>query len=187
MTNLLRVLAAASVLCAASSCAGYKVVRVAGSDAQDTKGIRYWRPAPFLLVSEGGKTPEDAKAIASLKADGLLTYQIIYLPDPTENYAIKYHGGLGTADLTFKLVNGWNLTEVNTKTDSKIPETITAVSGLLTAVAGVIAKKAATERVNDNGEAPLTPGLYRILLEGDAITLRRSVLTVASEPAAKKN
>jgi hypothetical protein len=47
-----------------------------------------------------------------------------------EEYSISTSPGFGSAGASCKLTDGWNLTEYSDKLDSKVPETIDAVSGL---------------------------------------------------------
>ena len=77
---------------AATGCSTVSVHRVKPGDAR-TPGIRYYRPAPYLVVSEG-------------KAS------IVYLPDRSEEYAITQHAGLGSRKLEVTLTDGWNLTKL---------------------------------------------------------------------------
>jgi len=57
--------------------------------------------------------------------------QIIWLPDHSRSYAVKIKPGWGTVEGSVKLQNGWMLDTLGAKTDSKIPETMTAVAGLI--------------------------------------------------------
>jgi hypothetical protein len=86
--------------------------------------MRYWRPLTLL-------------ALKQTTADKSTTCEVVpfQIPDRSEEYAINIHGGWGTVDASPTLENGWNLTGLSTKTDSKGPETITALSSLLTAAA----------------------------------------------------
>jgi hypothetical protein len=102
----------------ASACARVEVTRLADAKTY-SEGIRFYRPAPYVVTS--------------LEKD-VCTHRIVYLPDPDEEYLIRVRSGLGTVDAKATLENGWSLTAFGETRDSKIPETITAVGGLLTAV-----------------------------------------------------
>ena len=153
-------------------CAEVHVKRLLVTD-KGSEGIRFYQPHPYLLVTLGpapkadGKDGKalaidqnlvgDDKATATSAPEMFLNFQIIFLPKIDEIYAVTVKSGLGTAEGSVKLKDGWMLTEFGGKSDSKIPETITAASGLLTSVAGVI--KPAT-KVLSNKDA-IGPGLYR--------------------------
>jgi len=163
-----------------TGCADVQVKKVT-SDSQE--GIRFYRPHPYLLVTrEKVQKPSDqpkplaqkekskegvrGKTVASTpppSADNVTTYiQVVWLPDKSENYAIKTKSGFGTVDATVKLDNGWQLTQFGGKIDSKVPETITAATGFLKALPGLT-----MGMIEKEGEAPakpemIPPGLYRL-------------------------
>ena len=58
-----------------------------------------------------------------------------YLPDFSEEYAVRVRTGFGVANVSMTLENGWNLTSINQQLDSKTAENITAVADLLKAAA----------------------------------------------------
>ena len=67
--------------------------------------------------------------------------------------------------LTFKptLENGWNLTAFDSTVDTKIPETINALAGMMEkagAIAAPVPAKAGARPVNNFG-----PGLYRLTFD----------------------
>ena len=106
---------AAVVLTAA--CARISVSRLA-SDKDFVEGIRFYRPAPYLLVTANDK--------------GALQVSLIYLPKTSEEYVIQFKSGLGSADMKFKLDGGWNLTDFGETRDSKIPELVTSLATAFT-------------------------------------------------------
>lgn len=116
------------------SCAGVTVKRITLNNA-DATGVRYYRPYPYLLVTNQNE------------------YKVIYLPKMDEEYSISTSPGFGSAGAACKLTDGWNLTEYNDKLDSKVPEMINAVSGLL--------KEAAAAAKGAVAPMGLLPGLYR--------------------------
>lgn len=109
-----------------TACARVEVTKLADAKTY-SEGIRFYRPVPYLVTSQ---------------KDGC-TRQIVYLPDPDEEYLIRVLSGYGAVDAKVTLENGWNLTALGETRDSKIPETITAVGGLL---AGARATGFAPER-----------------------------------------
>lgn len=116
------------------ACAEVAVKRVTPNDI-NTPGVRYYRPYPYLLVNNQSE------------------YKVIYLPKMDEEYSISTSPGFGSAGATCNLADGWNLTEYSDKLDSKVPETIDAVAGLL--------KEAAAAAKGGVGVKGLPPGLYR--------------------------
>ncbi len=82
----------------------------------DGGAATYYDPAPYLMISYN----KDCEATASL----------ITLPDPTRPRHVRPRTGYGSAELSANFANGM-LTSFGQKTDTKIPETITAATGLL--------------------------------------------------------
>jgi len=103
------------------------------------KGIRYYRPTPYLLVEpaspEAGGKDGSSKGAALDPRGKLFKVSLQYLPDFGEEYAVKVRAGLGTSKVKLTLENGWNLTSVDQDLDSKASENITAVTNLLKAAA----------------------------------------------------
>ena len=113
------------------------------------EGIRFYRPAPYLLVTQ--------------TEDNGLTSTIVWLPDMNQEYVLRSTGWWGSSEVSVKLQDGWNLTEIGEKSDSKIPETITSIAGGISAATKT---KFVAER--------LTPGLYRFVFnkEGQVESLQ---------------
>lgn len=127
------------ILCCAifSACANVEIIGVTDSTYKD--GLRFYRPEPYLLVTKD--------------KDEKLQTSVIYLPNKTQEYALRTVLGIGAIEMNATLTDGWNLTVIGAKIDSKVPETITALAGALTAAGGVgVARRTLT----------LDPGLYRI-------------------------
>jgi hypothetical protein len=110
------------------------------SDAEHRNvGVEYYRPKLYLLLT---KTGSDA-----YKAE------IITLADLSQPRYALLHPGYGSNNLTLKLNNGI-LTDVGQQTDTKVPETITALGSLATS-AGSLAKALAEHQVEPvPGEQP---------------------------------
>ncbi|WP_375416302.1 hypothetical protein [uncultured Hymenobacter sp.] len=165
-----------------SGCAHYQVVRV--KEGEDPEGIRYYRPAPYLLVSEAateqaalaapatGQAPSAGGKAAIRTAEPVLNYKVEYLPDFNEVYAIQRRGGLGTVDMDIKLAGGWMLTEFGSQTDSKVPEMLTAIAGILPTVLGGL-KQQNSFAAPTNGKGTLEPGLYKIEITKTTVKLIR--------------
>jgi hypothetical protein len=128
-----------------AGCARLSVVRVAERGDTTTEGIRYYRPYPYLMVSQ------------AKEGEGL-EYKIIYLPDMGQEYAIQVRAGFGVVDFKPTLENGWNLIAVDAKVDSKTKEVMEAAAGLIEKGAKVAA----------GGRSPdkqVQPGIYRFIID----------------------
>jgi hypothetical protein len=130
--------------------AGCSTVEVKPFDGTYKDGLRFYRPEPYLLVTKD--------------KDGNLQSAIVYLPNKKDEYVVRAVPRLGTVDMKVALEGGWNLTSLGATIDTKIPETITALSGLAQAAAGLRGRSVIDE-----------PGLYRI--EFDSSTGRVSSIT----------
>jgi hypothetical protein len=78
--------------------------------------LTYYEPKPYLLVTVG--------------KDCAYTASVVSLPGPRRSVGFK--SGLGSADLSMQLQNGM-IVSVGQKTDTQIPQTLTAITGLATA------------------------------------------------------
>jgi hypothetical protein len=112
-------------------------------------GIRYYRPKPYLLVTQG----------AAEQPKGLCAVEIRYLPDYSQQYVIVPHYWIGSVALKPTLTDGWNLTGLDSAVDTKIPETLGAIAGL-----GKLFLPSGVARMEDGGrpEEGIGPGLYPI-------------------------
>jgi hypothetical protein len=127
----------------ASGCGSVMIVKVKDGDS-GVEGLRFNRPVPYLVIS---------KNIAN---DSGLTYQIVYLPNKKEEYAIQTKAGMGNVDNKYTLKDGWQLTQFDDKRESKGIETLTWLTSLLAAPAttkGIPIEGLNPARVNK-------PGLY---------------------------
>lgn len=112
---------------AATGCAPRVIVRQ--SPTADDEGIRYYRPKPYLLISALQKDTVASPDFVSITLD--------YLPDFSEEYAISVRPGLGIADVSVGLQDGWNLVSINQKLDSQTDENIKATGELLKSIGGL--------------------------------------------------
>ncbi len=129
------------------SCASVEIDKV--TDTTKQKGLRFYRPDPYLKVTQDEK--------------GMLQFSIIYLPNRSEEYALRWTRGIGSIDFTATLDGGWNLTQLGTKVDSKVPEMVNALVPALKDVLGL----AISEK-----PVPLDIGLYRIRFDCTTGTIR---------------
>jgi hypothetical protein len=140
-----------------AGCAEVQITHVSDKDADNDSDIHFYEPRPYLLISAA------VKPDAAGKSQPDVTTQIIWLPDHTRRYKVKIKPGWGTVDGSVKLVNGWMLDSLGSKMDSKIPETITAVSGLIKESAALSALSGDAQK--DSQKA----GLYRIDIADDGL------------------
>jgi hypothetical protein len=138
------------VLALSTGCAGVSVHRLA-RDSDYRGGVRFYRPQPYLLVTN--------------YATGERQASIVWLPRVNEEYVIEVHSGVGVVDTKFALSDDWNLTQFGESRDSKTAELLGAAGGLLKAVEAVAPGR---------GEG-LAPGLYAIHFDpstglADAVT-----------------
>jgi len=129
-----------------AGCARLEVRHV--QDGDTSKGIHFHEPTPYLLVSATPKTDGGNVTTA-------YSTQIVYLPNKRQRYVAQIKPGWGTVDGSVKLVNGWMLESVGAKMDSKGPETIAAIAGL-------IKESAALAGMNEDERREAIVGLYRI-------------------------
>ena len=119
MARIFRLTALVPAL-ALSGCAG-----LAFNDAPRSGALIYYDSSPYLLVT----FTKDCVSAAS----------VISLPGTARS--VSFQSGYGTADLSVTLTNGM-IASVGQKTDTKVPETLTAIAGLATA-AGKLGSAAA--------------------------------------------
>lgn len=85
-------------------------------------GLEYYPAKPFLLIENNPAKDVSVKAT------------IVYLPDKSKPKYIQISSGFGSLDTKFAFEHGI-LTSLGYTADSKIPETITAITGALTGAA----------------------------------------------------
>jgi hypothetical protein len=134
---------AVAVLWTTVGCGSVAVTRLTKeSDYRD--GIRFYRPAPYLLVT--------AKAAGERQA------AIVWLPKKDEEYVVRVRSGVSAVEAKLGLQDGWNLTEYGESRDPKTSDLVGGALGLVKTIEGVTATP---------GEG-LEPGLYA--LDFDAAT-----------------
>ena len=133
-----------------TGCANVSVTKITPKNENSAKGIRYYRPWPYLLVSQ------------DMNESSALDIKTVYLPNIKENYAINTQSGLGKLDTTITLEDGWKLTQYSDKTDTEIPETIQAIGSVSTDTIKAILDVMTMRNGSEKGSIPLIPGLYRL-------------------------
>ena len=121
--SLLAVLAV-SVL--ATGCVLPKTTVVRDPGPRD-RGVRYYRPKPYLMVSP--LVNRDGEPVA-----GFVTLETQMLPDFSEEYSIHVRTGLGTNETSITLADGWNLTGLNVNVDAQVDDNLRAVADVVGSV-----------------------------------------------------
>ncbi len=139
-----------------SSCAGVKIY----SDPELSKpsAIRFHYPKPFLLVEKNANANGGKKA------------SIVYLPDMSEAFYAKTKSGFGQSDLKMVFENG-SLASYGISTDTKIPETITALSAALNSGLKFLPNMNGEEKPLKTGEPDFE--LYAIQIIEGKLALRK--------------
>ncbi|MBN1420312.1 MAG: hypothetical protein JXP34_16145 [Planctomycetes bacterium] len=91
------------VLVVSSGCAGYSITHNGTGDGYDV-----YRPEPYILVVRGS----DGDGQPTLAAS------IVWLPDYGTRYRVDTWNCLAKGDFTFKIADGWQLTEISDKSDA---------------------------------------------------------------------
>ncbi len=149
-------------------------VLVRKSPDDHDRGIRYYRPKPYLKIepAEIAVSKTESKI-----APGLVRISLVYLPDFSEEYSISVRSGLGIADVGIKLEDGWNLTEISQELDSQTDENVKAMGSLLSAAGGLIptsANERAAENVSFTVPARNVPiGFYESVVGRDQCNVKR--------------
>lgn len=134
-------------------CAGVQVMKVTPENANKA-AFRFYHSYPYLLVTKNDKG---------------LQGQTVYLPKVNEGYFINVKSGLGTVNSSFDLTDGWELTKFGDARDSKIPETINAVTSAASAASGIFKAAEVGGKALPAGEKILqsisSPGLYRYVFD----------------------
>lgn len=126
-----------------TGCASVEVTKITPENPFK-EGIRFYRPHPYLWVTKD--------------KEGNLQGSILWLPNKNEEYIINVKSGIGSVDAKFTLEGGWNLTQFGETRDSKTVDMITALTGSLKDIKGIleVAKVAKEE---------LRPGLYMFVFD----------------------
>jgi len=153
-------------------CTPRVIVRKSPTD-QD-RGIRYYRPKPYLKI-------EPAEILVDKNqtnlVPGLVRISLVYMPDFSEEYSIDVRSGCGIANVGIQLEDGWNLTEISQDLDSQTDENIEAVGSLLSAVGGLVPTSASdrpTDEISFTVPARNVPlGFYESVVGRDSCNVKR--------------
>lgn len=154
------------------ACTPKVIVRKSPTD-QD-RGIRYYRPKPYLKIEPAEVVVN--KSQSSL-VPGLVRISLVYMPDFSEEYSINVRSGCGIADVGIKLEDGWNLTEISQELDSQTDENVEAIGSLLSAAGGLIPTSTgdrSAENVSFTVPARNVPiGFYESVVGRDSCNVKR--------------
>jgi hypothetical protein len=136
-----------------TSCAGVDIKRVEPDKDNEAGGIRYYEPAPFLLIYSD--------------AQGNLKSEIVILPDVTNKRSIDPFAVLATNNSVLTFSNGMLTQGKITIDETVVP---TQVFESIKAIAGTIAG-AAFDAPEQKATTIPSPHLYRIIIKGDKAKL----------------
>lgn len=97
-------------------------------------GIPIYASKPYLLVSRTGNKEKPTEV------------SIVHLSDPSKVIYAKPRSGFGSSNLTLSLANG-QMTAFGQQVDTKIPEMLTSLAGLITARGGASKAEAEAEKI----------------------------------------
>jgi hypothetical protein len=145
-------------------------------------GIHYYRPKPYILLTETKTEKPGAAAGAPPTTTRSCVVDIKYLPDYTQEYVMIPHYLLGSVAMKPALTDGWNLTNFDSTVDAKIPDTINAFASLAKSISPLgMLSAASTVRAVAAAGVPLHPGLYEIVPSGDGLAVGSPVFTAPAE------
>lgn len=108
-----------------SACAGVNIFNSESQKGAKPSGVRFYSPKPYLLVARTNKKDEP------------ISVDVVFLPDLANPQFASQKRGIGSYQLTLKLNNGI-ITEFGNSGDSKVPETISALTGGLKTIAEAV-------------------------------------------------
>jgi hypothetical protein len=96
------------------------------------EGVKFYYSKPYLLVTRTSSMSSDGKT-GTTSVQG----SVVYLPDQKNPVYARLKPGYGSANLSLSITDG-KLSSVGQQTDTKIPETITALASMTTAAAALM-------------------------------------------------
>ncbi|MEI7435346.1 MAG: hypothetical protein WCL16_00905 [bacterium] len=135
------IIACAAFALLGAGCATVTIEKVSGTRPQT--GLRFYRPEPYLLVTDDNKQ---------------LSTRVIYLPNRAEEYVIHPHVFLAKQEFNVKLQDGWNLVDFGHTSDTSPAATLDAINGTI--------GNFTTLKASASSSSLLTPGLYRFVYRG---------------------
>lgn len=114
-------------------------------------GIPYYLPKPYLLIARNlvlvpEKTEPSKSGIDSgMEPESRYTYQIVYLPEMSQQYGLRMTRGLGSYGTEISLKDGWMFTGARFEGDTEVAETIEATSKLVAEAGKLVSAGAAPQ------------------------------------------
>ena len=149
------------------SCASVKFY--SDESLKNKTGIKVYSSKPYLLVEYANvankKGPKDSLISKTT---------LLYLPDLKNPQYIKVKPGMGSSNLTLQLENTI-LKSYGLQTDTKIPETLNSMTGLITGLTTSV-KSAITKGGKEGEEMKIEKPvfeLYEFAVENDNIILKK--------------
>lgn len=136
MTDATRPMAVLLMATALAACTPARLLFGAAPGATDTEADA---PAAELAKARTGSLPffnPEPHLLVTVGTDCAVASQVVALPGRRRQVVLK--PGYGSSELSLGFNNGL-ITSVGQKSDTKVPETITAISGLATGIAKVAA------------------------------------------------
>lgn len=108
--------------------------RVIKNPGDCDRGIRYYRPKPYLsvkpLINKAGEP-----------VTGFVSLEQVVLPDFSEEYSIHIRTGLGSNNTSVSLTDGWRLDSINVELDSNFDQNLEALAEFAKVVPSLTASK----------------------------------------------
>lgn len=123
-----------AVIAALSGCANVFVRPIANEHgspgkkgSESARGVRFYRPAPYLLLTREVVRVGGDEAVPVDKAT------IVLLPDYSQEFVIQWWPGFGNVAPKFTLEDGWNLTSFDSRVESEGAAALASLADLLAA------------------------------------------------------
>ena len=131
--------------------------RVIKNPSDRDRGIRYYRPKPYLsvkpLINKAGEP-----------VAGFVSLEQVVLPDFSEEYSIHIRTGLGRNNTSIELTDGWRLDSINVELDSNFDENVKALAEVAKAVPSLTASKGAADSSMAVPASNVPLGLYESVI-----------------------
>ncbi len=124
-----------------AGCGGVEIRQITPRHPYE-EGLRFYRPHPYLWITKD--------------KSGGLQGSIVWLPDKSQEYVATAKSGLGRGEARLTLENGWNLTGFSESRESPTADLITALTGSLQEVTGLL---------QSTSREKLCPGLYVFIFD----------------------
>jgi hypothetical protein len=129
----------------ATGCAEVSIYKDPDLSPQSRTGVPFFAPKPYLLVSKTGAKDKPVEVT------------VIYIPDTAKPLYARLSPGLwGASDLSVQFSNGV-ITSVGQKADTKLPEVLTSLGGLQTALANAAKTREEARKLANESATDLTP------------------------------